>query len=292
MSWNKPSSAPQQPPKKSAPPSLKRGILAGLLVVALGALCYFMFRPSAATPKRDSTKDRGLIKEVAPAVAPKAKEVEKPSPEQIEREIQEGKRGPDGGKPLSQRKLSMNARLELERMRLKPSRTFGFGPDPNKRQLFKFRSEQMLESVMDMQFGEFQPLVDLPPNLDEDFMESLKHPILPEKEDTPEDKEKKRQMNELKIEIAARLKNGEKLADIIQAEKKASNAVAQYRQESNLFVRDMITNGEDAESVKAFLGELNKKLEAKGAEPIKFSNFMQRRIDALARKRGKANANQ
>ena len=70
MSWNKPSSAPQPPPKKSAPPTLKRGLLAGAIIVLLGAAALLLFRPSAATPKREAPKDRGLIKEVTPAAAP------------------------------------------------------------------------------------------------------------------------------------------------------------------------------------------------------------------------------
>ena len=73
MSWNKPSSVPQPPPKKSAPSSLKRGLLAGLLVVALGALGLYLFSSGEATSSSLQKKDRGLIKEVTPAAAPKAK---------------------------------------------------------------------------------------------------------------------------------------------------------------------------------------------------------------------------
>lgn len=40
MSWNKPSGAPNPPPKK---PSAMRGIVAGLVVAAIGAACVFFF---------------------------------------------------------------------------------------------------------------------------------------------------------------------------------------------------------------------------------------------------------
>ena len=70
MSWNKPSSAHPPPKKKSAPPSLRRGLIAGLVIIALGALGLYLFSNGEATSSSLQKTDRGRIKEVTPAAAP------------------------------------------------------------------------------------------------------------------------------------------------------------------------------------------------------------------------------
>ena len=61
-------------------PSPVRGLVAGLVVVGLAAGAYFAFFSGAEKPQDEKTaeKERGLIKEVKPAAAPKAKEPEPP----------------------------------------------------------------------------------------------------------------------------------------------------------------------------------------------------------------------
>ena len=280
MSWNKPSpntvdaTSSSRSAGRGKMPRLRSGLFAGLLVVALGALCYFMFRPSAATPKRDSMKDRGLIKEVTPAAAPtnaaSAATASKP------------KREPKLKQPHEFKNPS--ARLAHEVALLKNVRELHVG-DPNRRELFHFASEQQLEGLLQVPFGEYSPDVDLPPNLDEDFLESMKHPILAEKDDTPEEIEMKKAMNKLKIEIAARLKNGEKLADIIHAEKRESNRVAEFRQDTSLFIRDMIKQGETLDDVRAFVEAANKKIAEKGGKPLTISKEMENRIEHFSKRR-------
>ena len=74
MAWNRPSEGAAKPePKK---PSAMRGVVAGLVVVAVafGAVCYFMIGGSQETPRHKADKERGRIKEVAPATVKPAVE--------------------------------------------------------------------------------------------------------------------------------------------------------------------------------------------------------------------------
>ena len=70
MSWNKSSGAPQ-PPSKA--PSKWRGLVALIAVVALGGAAAWWLWPKEETRQGAASTKSGLIKEVKPAVAPKAK---------------------------------------------------------------------------------------------------------------------------------------------------------------------------------------------------------------------------
>ena len=81
--WNKPSA--NQPAKKGGAksPSPVRGIVAGLVVVALAAGALFMFSNKDAVPKERPAKERGIIRDVAhvivkPAVEPRRAKIAHP----------------------------------------------------------------------------------------------------------------------------------------------------------------------------------------------------------------------
>ena len=69
MAWNRPSTKNQQEKPNAKAPSAQRGIIAGVVVVALGALCLWMFSGEKVEPKAKVEKERGRIKEVTPAKA-------------------------------------------------------------------------------------------------------------------------------------------------------------------------------------------------------------------------------
>ena len=77
MAWNKPTSntvgatSSSRSSGRGKMPRLRKGLIAGAaVVVALGALCLWMFSGEEAQQDAASTKERGRIKEVAPAAAP------------------------------------------------------------------------------------------------------------------------------------------------------------------------------------------------------------------------------
>lgn len=91
MAWNKPSTTDQQPIRKSGAktPSAICSILAGVTIVILGALCFFLFSGNEDAPEAKATKGRGRIKEVKPAPAPKA--VVQPEPDPVDTRAQKSK---------------------------------------------------------------------------------------------------------------------------------------------------------------------------------------------------------
>ena len=71
MAWNRPSTEDRQQKKPSAKaPSMYRGIIAGVVVVALGALCFFLFFGGDDASTAKAERKSGRIKEVKPAAAP------------------------------------------------------------------------------------------------------------------------------------------------------------------------------------------------------------------------------
>ena len=76
MSWNRPTSntvdatSSSRPAGRGRRPGLKHGILAGAIIVVLGALCCFIFSGNETRQDAASMKGRGRIKEVTPAAAP------------------------------------------------------------------------------------------------------------------------------------------------------------------------------------------------------------------------------
>ena len=96
-------STPVEPKVPAKKPSPIRGIVAGLLVVAVSAVAYFVFFSGSEEPQKveKSTKQE-RIKEVAPAAAPKAVE---PVPEKPKKELPWWRRDTTNG--LTEAQLNM-----------------------------------------------------------------------------------------------------------------------------------------------------------------------------------------
>ena len=193
MSWNKPSSVPQPPPKKSAPPALKRGLLAGLLVVALGALGLYLFSNGEATSSSLQKKERGRIKEVAPAAAPKSPEVEKEGKRESVGGSKAGKKGKEA-LPSERRQLTGAALriAEAEKLGIKP----------------KFEHESECFLAMYAEPGKPVPPPPISKQLIEDMKQALIEPIRVEEGDSEETAALKSVVQGMKKELIAFIKDG------------------------------------------------------------------------------------
>ena len=280
MSWNKPSSAPQQPPKKSAPPSLKRGILAGLLVVALGALCYFMFRPSAAAPKRDSAKDRGLIKEVTPAAAPTnavAKAEAKPV-----RRTKKGTPIPDRVQPDEHGVLRYS-----NGQRWVDTNDLHLVRHPHQRVLFKNMSENRIATMLRLDPTRMAPfLVGRRPKFDERFVEDFKasfdSTVVIDKEDTPEEAELRKAVIETKADLKAALDRGEDIAKIMNDTQAELDRLCQYHDEMRKAVREAMHNPElSDDDVKDYVTAANQLLRKQGIREFAMPSLVRRQARLL-----------
>ena len=260
MSWNKPSSVSQPPPKKSAPPSLKRGLLAGLLVIALGALCCFMFRPSAATPKRDSTKGRGLIKAVTPAPAPKA--VGEEVPEKPERKKDWWETDNTNGFTKVQQHVWKMRREKPAYVASAANRKKSWW------NVFDHYSETIIAGFLTMKPGQAVVGNLVYDRVDADFLESLKTPIIATKDDPPEIAELKRVMNQTKIDLKARMDAGERLSDILEETHKELFRLGQVKQDLEKMVREQVGEESSKQDVEDLVAAANRMLEEKGIAPI------------------------
>lgn len=118
----------------------------------------------------------------------------------------------------------------------------------------------------------------------EDFMKSCETPIVVTEEDTPEQAELKRLMNETKIDLRQRMADGEDLGQILRETRQEYVRLAEYKQtlehELNQLKKDDSLSMADIDD---FVKAANKLLDAKGIAPIKMSPITRR---MLMRRRG------
>lgn len=104
-----------------------------------------------------------------------------------------------------------------------------------------------------------------------DFLESIKHPILPEKDDTEEQKVLKQWVVEAKKELKAKYDAGEDIAEIMNETRRQYKELGLYREELHQLVEQAkkdsggeLTDDDEADLVKA----ANKMLEERGCKPL------------------------
>ena len=270
MSWNKPSSAPQPTPKKSAPPSLKRGLLAGLVVVALGALGLYLFSSGEATSPSLQKKDRGLIKEVTPAAAPtnRVRIVEEKIPYwEVDASQTNGF--------TKEMMLKWNYRHVPP-----PKHVYRLQRKKSKWHIFEHASENRVASLLCARPGDHKiGHIEVTPELERDFLESFKTPIIPTAEDDEFTASLKRQMNQVKADLKARIDNGESFAKIIEDTEDEMRKLSMYKQDLLRELDALIKDGaQTEEDVLTFKEATNKMLEEKGIAPIEFTDITEERL--------------
>ena len=277
--WNRPSSVKKPEPTKK--PAALRGALAGIVIVAIAGLAaYFIFSKSDSSPKAPADKDRGLIKEVKPAVAPKA--VEKaPEPKKIDPNARPTKVGE-----------MLNGYIKLPSGRLHKVKgviTNNMSQVKSKYEIFDYHCENEIACMLTIQPG--QTLVGTPRyngRFKAEFLESLKTPIIPSKDDSEEDAALKRAVNDAKIELKAALDRGEDIEQIMLDTRKEFQDLYRYKmeiqQELNEFKRKEGVTNEDVED---FVTACNQMLEKKGIAPLKLGPLSRQRLKMLKQEESK-----
>ena len=276
MSWNKPSSAPQPLPKKSAPPSLKRGLLAGLLVVALGALGLYLFSGGEATSSSLQKKDRGLIKEVAPAAAPKF--VPKPGMVYTTNRLGKVIEHPPTNKWGNPWHWGPYAKMPPAAHTSQVDRLEDL---PLSHRLFDTLAERDIAALLTIEPGEgLMDVIDFDERFVKEFLESLKTPIIVTADDSEEAKAMKRAVNSTKIELKARHDAGEDIAKIMRETRKELMELGAYREELNRMViektQDRTATREDLEDI---VKAANMMLEERGIKKIEMPEFYYNQIE-------------
>ena len=274
MAWNKPSTENQQQKKPSAKaPSAKRGIIAGAVVVALGVLCLWLFSGNETRQDDASAKGRGLIKEVTPAVAAPTNAVPK-KPVDPKEDYDHAKmyRDKDG---ILRYKNGNHRAYDRSKTHIE-AKDYA----DHSKALFHHPSERVIHRLLTIRPGS-NALLDrhdyYSESFQKDFFDSMKEPIIVTKDDSPRVAEEKRAMNEAKIEIADRLRNGENLGDILTELRKNVVKVNEFQKSVTREMRQLMKERgaeltrQDAED---YIDAANRLFEEKGISPIKKDAFI------------------
>ena len=274
--WNRPSQSTENPKKKSVggQPSSLKGLLAGAIVVVLAAVAYFLFfSGDTQTQKTTSAKERGLIKEVAPAAAPKAAaEPETPAPAAA----------PEAPKrPLSDEEL----RMEALRKRLGKVVTNHLDHVRGRYAYSKNRAENELVILACVPVG--TPVIGSR-EYDEAFMKDLQQALIEKTEISPDDPEDIRYYKEsvidMKKQLKQMLKNGEDIQQVLTDTRRQLQDLGVYKSQlEREMLRMQHEAGEEVspEEAKDFVNAANRLLEEKGIEPFEFNELT---MDIIRRK--------
>lgn len=157
---------------------------------------------------------------------------------------------------------------------------------------FKHPVENEIAALIMTQPGE--PLVGEPDysNMKQDFVNALLDKIEIGEDDSELDRELKLNVEEMKKELAERVKNGEDIVEIFKEARRELRASAEYRNSLGELVQEQLYNPEISdEDLASTIKAANKMLEAKGIEPIGETRFLKVRNRMLrAQERRKAEA--
>ena len=288
MSWNKPIGE-SKPQKKETQSGVKlgRGILAGLCFVALaGAAVWFVVGRGANDTPAQSTehKARGTIKEVTPAAAPKPVEAKKSNAEILRGRFPGLKIPDDWSKPYPPQAYWPDGRLKQHSRYVKVITNKVSRASMSVEELtFKNYAERDIagallidpgeELVGDYVYGE---------SFVESFLESLKHPMVEDKDDTPFQKELRKAVEETKKELKQRYDAGEDIAAIMNETRKQMKELALYREEIKKMVDDAKAEHGDEyteQDEKDLIDAANKMLEDRGCKPLELPQAFLEKIE-------------
>ena len=258
MAWNKPTAENRQP--KAKKPSAMRGVIAGLVVVALGAgIVAWLFRSGEAEsrPLHENTPTK--IKTVEPAAAPKKAE---PEPEKPAEVVGKPKEKYPGEKIVE---VSTNSGYVIE-----------VSVDANGRMTrhvlttspWEFSSDGLLAMVLASSGnGEMPPLPAIGPEMDEEFKRSLKKPIEILPTDSDEVVAMKKIVMSAREEMKELLKEGGHFSDILIDHHKLLNENGKIRSDAMRELYELKKSG-DAEGAHKYEVMINAAFSQMGIEPI------------------------
>jgi hypothetical protein len=147
---------------------------------------------------------------------------------------------------------------------------------------FKHPIENEIAALIMTQPGEF--LVGEPDysNLKQDFVNALLQPIEIGEDDNEVDKELKKNVEEIKRELAERVKGGEDLVEILKEARRELRQSAEYKRNLDEIVQEQLYNPEISdEDLTSTFEAANKMLEAKGIEPMSEKRILRARSRML-----------
>jgi len=264
----------------SSSPSPKfnyKALAAGLVVVIGGVAAWFMLGRSGAGPEdggRGATRST-TIAEVKPRIATNVVE-EAPKRKNYSEMSREEKLA------MYEKRYGTNIPENLKStyyfLKNPPQRTYK--PLPRREEIFEHDSERTIASVLLIEPGAFvMRRSTYDESFDDDFKKSLETPTLITKDDTPEQRELKEAVNEVKAELAERMRKGEKPSDIMTAAMDTAYELGKYRQNVEEMIHDMEDDPSASDqNVEDFVTAANKMLKENGANEIDMPSLVKRQV--------------
>lgn len=290
--WNKPSAA-QEPAveKGSKVPSQWRGIVAGLVVVAAAMACIILLMSNDEKSVEKVEKERGLIKEVPPAPAPKPKaeepKAEKPAPKPAAPEKFVPPTFPADMDPEERDVKLRRAKWEWKLTHDMRLRNFLEKHKPPEA-TFKTGEEQVIDWIFTCKVGD-----DVPPPLPQmqefeknHLLEILETACEVKEDDDAKTVERKKIVDDVKKELAEYVKQGGKVQDFLEYYR---NELVKARETKALVaseVRKAIDSGDPDVGVQT-LDKGNKILRDKGISEVELDDGqIQTLQDGLNKQKG------
>ena len=262
-------STPVKPKVTAKKPSPVRGLAAGAVVVVLAVAAYFaFFSGSEKPPVEKADKERGRIKEVKPAAAPKARTVTNAPAKKV------GTKGlgdPFWNRPNTNGMTDVQARIWRYYQNPPPWTNTTARTMPKSRyEIFPSYTENEIACLLTLNPGE--TLVGTrvySKKFTEDFLKSCETPIIIEDTDTPYQQELKKAMIQTKIELRQRMADGEDLGKILTDARNENQRLAGIRREIEGEMRELIkSSATSEEDIDDCISAANKLLESKGIAPM------------------------
>lgn len=251
--WNRPTGETTTAKPAAKSPSMMKGVIVGAVAVVVGVVCIFAFSGKSEKPVEKGDKERGRIKEVTPAAAPKAEEPVDPQ-EDAKRKRRE---------MLKKMTPDQRADFLLAELKKKP-----IDLTPRTNQAFRTGTEQVMSWIFTSKLGDMPPPLPRLPVRDMLHMAEIliaDNPELPT--DSDKVKDAKQIVQEAKRELREYLKQGGEIEDFFSYYHNQLTQAHNEWRESNKAVIDACRN--DPGIAQDFCKEVNKRLAEKGIKPVK-----------------------
>ena len=283
MAWNRPTSNTVDATPSSRPsgrgkmPRLRRGLIAGAIVVLGAGLAVWLLTNGEAASSPLQKKDRGRIRDVKPATVST-----NGTPTAAATDAASGTNAV-AVKPMTPEEervwrihhpafTNRASRWNTSRV----NRIFSNGIDRKIATLLDLRPGETLVGDSSMFFRE---------DFTRRFLKSLTEPIIVTKDDSPEDAALKRAVNATKIELKARYDAGEDIRELMIQTRKDMQNLALYRRDlSQELVKISADRSLTEDEMNKVLEKANSLLAERGAEPLAMPRFAAQRFELLRQK--------
>ena len=279
MAWNGSDGAakPQGKSKKSSP-SVWRGLLAAILIVAGAAGAFLLFLNHDAKPQ-DKVNDgdrSSRIAEVSPNLSAGNVAIDTENAEPQKKRVSFYWEQPTtNGLNEAQIRKWRNMHLPAPSF----TNTAMHARPPSEYEIFDTKAENEIAMFMTMVPGE--GLVGSPDygeSFRDEFLKSCETPIIIDEDDTEYEKQLKREMEELKIDLRQRMRNGEDICEIMAETREEMMRLGVVRQQIEGEMRELLSESASAEDFEDCIEAANRILEAQGIAPLRINPIVRRNM--------------